>query len=108
MVSKASHKRNIKVNVKTNTGRTSTTINYVLCNYYFSFALERDKTINFKSADQYRKWLEQQVQEWVNEQGIKSIVDSSYYEELLVRSIFNEGVERAQTLYKSDNLQLNL
>lgn len=107
MSSKSKYERNIKVNAKTSSGRTSTTINYTLCNYYFFHALEKEKEAKFKTIDERRKWLERQVQTWVNEQPT-ACVDSGYYEEMLAKSIFNEGIRRAKELYHSDNLQLDL
>lgn len=107
MGSKSKYERNIKVNAKTSIGRTSTTINYVLCNYYFSCALERDKGVKFETLYERRKWLEREVQSWVNEQDTIT-VDSGCYEEMLARLIFNTGLERAKEIYNSDNLQLDL
>lgn len=66
--------KNIRVNViLTKDGskvRTSTTLNFALCDFYFGNVMNKNKqlTLMQKGMDKYREWLIDTVQEWVKNQ----------------------------------------
>lgn len=103
---KQSHTKNIKVNIyvrdflsedKDKKIRTSTTLNYQICDFYFSSCLypeEARKLTKSKARNslaKYRKWLIGKVQEWANSQ---SVAISSHLEEKLLREIYAHGFEK--------------
>lgn len=66
--------KNIRVNViLTKDGskvRTSTTLNFALCDFYFGNVLntKKQRELMQKGMDKYRDWLIDTVQEWVKKQ----------------------------------------
>ncbi|MGP5313694.1 MULTISPECIES: hypothetical protein [Psychrobacter] len=73
--------KNIKVNIYTanidgSKTRTSTTLSYAICDFYFGnclFPIESREILNLgKGLIEYRKWLTAKAQEWVNEQHVYS------------------------------------
>lgn len=66
--------KNIKVNVVISRDgskvRTSTTLNFTLCDFYFGHVMNKKKqmTLMQKGMKQYRTWLIDTVQEWAKNQ----------------------------------------
>lgn len=110
MTKKSPLRRNIKVDVYDSTVtppvRTSTTLNYQLCNYLF-FHSKSQNSSKSRSAESHRKWLVNEVQQWVNANS-KGMSSSSQLEHLLAYELFNEGFEQAKKIYTSANLHLDL
>ena len=111
MATKDPLQRNIKVDVYnrdiTPPVRTSTTLNYALCNYLF-YETKPLGSIKFKTEAAHRKWLVNEVQKWVNTNSGSSVSSSNSLEYLLARELYNEGFRQAKNIYTSDNLQLDL
>lgn len=102
--------RNIKVDVynryATPAVRTSTTLNYSLCNYLFTVSKPKPMGVQ-RSGVEHRKLLVSFVQQWVNDNN-KGATSSSLLEHYLASAIFTEGYNEAKDLYTSSNLQLDL
>jgi len=91
--------RNIKVTMNEEiagiTRRSSTTLSYVICDYYFGVVLYPDKALKAKSdkrfsdtSDNYRKWLENEVREWAKTQPqARSVL----LERTMIEAIYNKG-----------------
>lgn len=68
------HTKNIRVNViltkEAAKIRTSTTLNFGLCDFYFGNVKNKHKQMALmqKGMDKYREWLIDTVQEWVKKQ----------------------------------------
>lgn len=90
----AEYTKNIRVNViltkdavKT---RTSTTLNFALCDFYFGNVMNKNKqlTLMQKGMDKYREWLIDAVQEWVKKQHNQTQQNLEF---LLLEKIYEEG-----------------
>lgn len=116
--------KNIKVNVyvrdrSSGSGamkRTSTTLNYGICKFYFSECLytQEARQTKFQGSDRAcaelrRQWLVAKVQEWVNAQtsDTQFVADSLYFESKLLNLIYQHGYERGLER-NSSNLGLDL
>ena len=114
---KPSYTKNIKVNIYVRDFlseesdkkiRTSTTLNYQICDHYFSrlHRKEADKLRKSKKTTTavYRKWLTGKAQEWANEQCVAistHLEDKMLYD--LTALAFKEGLEKNR-----DNLGLDV
>ena len=108
--------KNIKVNIYEESYlhedkkmvRTSTTLNYQICNFYFGQTLHRDEynkmhlSLTDAARAKYRKWLEAKVQEWAND---KHIALASRLEERLLQELYEHGYQKGLDRNK-DNLGL--
>lgn len=110
---KHSATKNIKVNVyvtdlndKTTKTRTSTTLNYDMCDLYFGECLYFDEGRKAfkKSMENYRKWLITKAQDWLNEQTIYS---PRRIDQMLLKAIYEHAYKQGLDKNK-DNLGLDL
>ena len=87
--------RNIKINVKkivaSKPKRTSTTLNYALCDFLLGKVQNPNirAKMALRDAEGYRKWLETATQEWVNAQ--KQTTQHTI-EVALAQEIYDAGV----------------
>ncbi|MGP4120891.1 hypothetical protein ACTXMV_12370 [Psychrobacter celer] len=112
---KDNYNRNIKVTmdevVDGEKRRSSTTLNYDICDYYFGTVLHLEDATKARTDKRYkdpkaryRDWLEKTVRAWAKQQ---KFAQSSYLERLLLREIYNSGYESGLDKNK-DNLGLDL
>lgn len=109
---KNDYNKNIKVNIYETSAidstvrRTSTTLNYQICDYYFGTLLDA-KSANRaleKGLKTYRAWLVSRVQEWATAQNY---ANSNHLEFKLLEEIYGLGYR--QGLDKNrDNLGLDI
>ena len=89
--------KNIRVNViLTKDGskvRTSTTLNFALCDFYFGNVLngKKQKELMQKGMNKYRDWLVLAVQSWVKEQVHQ---EQQRLEFTLLEKIYDSGYKR--------------
>ena len=113
---KENYERNIKVTMNEDRGgeivRTSTTINYGICDYYFGRILYPDEALKAKNDKRYRnpmaryrKWLESVVREWSKTQ---TTAESRVLEMALLEQIYKSAYNRAILENKNSmGLELN-
>lgn len=88
--------KNIRVNViLTKDGskvRTSTTLNFALCDFYFGNVLntKKQRELMQKGMDKYRNWLVDTVQEWVKKQLNQTQQNLEF---VLLEKIYEAGYE---------------
>lgn len=93
--------RSIKVNVTKiiagKTKRTSTTLNYALCDFLFGRVLNPKirSTMPLEDATAYRQWLTKQAQAWTTEQAPLST--QRQLETALIQAIYEHGVNDGNT-----------
>lgn len=99
---------NIKVNIPAtaSTKRSSTTLSYVICDYYFGDLLNPSCKSKLSKSGKYRPWLESTVQTWVYSlEGAP--VSTSYLERSLLDLIrahcYKAGLDK-----NKDNLGLDV
>lgn len=89
--------KNIKVNVVISRGdskvRTSTTLNFALCDFYFGNVLngKKQRELMQKGMNKYRDWLVLTVQAWVKEQAHQ---EQQRLEFTLLEKIYDSGYKR--------------
>ena len=108
---KTNYERNIKVTMNEiyqgEQRRSSTTLNYGICNYYFGvilypeIALKSKTDKRYKDPDaRYRKWLEGKVTEWAKTQPQAR---SDVLERTLLELIYNHGYRLGLEKNKDNN-----
>lgn len=109
---KNDYNKNIKVNIYETSAidnavrRTSTTLNYQICDYYFATLLDA-KSANRaleKGLKTYRAWLVSRVQEWATAQNY---ANSNHLEFKLLKEIYELGYRQGLDKNK-DNLGLDI
>lgn len=89
--------KNIKVNVVISRDgsklRTSTTLNFALCDFYFGNVLntKKQRELMQKGMNKYRDWLVSTVQVWVKEQTYQ---EQQRLEFTLLEKIYEEGYKK--------------
>lgn len=112
---KDNYTRNIKVTmdevIDGEKRRSSTTLNYDICDYYFGSILHLKDATKAKTDKRYkdpkaryRGWLEKTVRAWAKQQ---EVAQSSYLERKLLENIYNTGYKSGLDKNK-DNLGLDL
>ena len=112
---KSNYERSIKVTMnETIDGeirRSSTTLSYDICDYYFGTILHLEDANKAKNDKRYkdpqaryRGWLEDKVRAWAKQQNK---AQSSYLERLLLKEIYKHGYQSGLDKNK-DNLGLDL
>nr|WP_181718215.1 hypothetical protein [Psychrobacter sp.] len=108
---KTNYERNIKVTMNEiyqgEQRRSSTTLNYGICNYYFGdilypeIALKAKTDKRYKDPDaRYRKWLEGKVIDWAKTQ---KQARSDVLERALLELIYNNGYRLGLEKNKDNN-----
>lgn len=107
---KTNYERNIKVTMNEiyqgEERRSSTTLSYVICNYYFADILypkEAAKSLDKRYSDpkaRYRKWLEKTVIDWAKTQ---KQARSDVLERTLLELIYNNGYRLGLEKNKDNN-----
>lgn len=100
--------KNIKVNIPAtaSTKRSSTTLSYVVCDYYFGDLLNPTSKSKFSKTGKYRSWLESTVQAWVY--GIEGAQVSTSYLERSILDLIRDHCYRAGLDKNKDNLGLDI
>jgi hypothetical protein len=109
---KDNYTRNIKVTmdevINGEKRRSSTTLSYDICDYYFATILyPKQSKVDGRYKDpkaRYRTWLEKTVRAWAKQQ---EVAQSSYLERKLLENIYNSGYKSGLDKNK-DNLGLDL
>lgn len=89
--------KNIKVNVVISRDgskvRTSTTLNFALCDFYFGNVLntKKQRELMQKGMDKYRDWLISTVQSWVKDQTYQ---EQQTLEFTLLEKIYDSGYKK--------------
>lgn len=108
---KTKYDRNIKVTMNEihqgEQRRSSTTLSYIICNYYFGdilypeIAIKAKTDKRYKDPDaRYRKWLEGKVTEWAKTQPQAR---SDVLERTLLELIYNHGYRLGLEKNKDNN-----
>lgn len=108
---KTNYERNIKVTMNEiyqgEERRSSTTLSYVICNYYFANILYPEIAIKAKTdkrykdpAARYRKWLEGKVIDWAKTQPQAR---SDVLERALLELIYSHGYKQGLDKNKDNN-----
>ena len=109
---KSDYNKNIKVNIYETSAldktvrRTSTTLNYQICDYYFGTLLDAksaSKALS-KGLKAYRAWLVSCVQDWANTQNY---ANSNHLEFKLLEEIHSFGYRQGLDKNKA-NLGLDI
>lgn len=97
MTKSVKNTQNIKVNIvvlrASKAKRTSTTLNFALCDYFIGKVKNTKKREELMQSgmDNYRIWLEKAVQAWVREQAVQ---EQQRLETTLLDEIYNAGFNK--------------
>lgn len=89
--------QNIKVNIvvlrDSKAKRTSTTLNFDLCDYFIGKVrnMKKREELMQNGMDNYRIWLEKAVQAWVKEQPVQ---EQRRLETTLLEAIYDAGYKK--------------
>lgn len=102
-----SNTKNIKVNISATSDRkrSSTTLSYVICDFYFGDIVNPPVKKKLKS-DKYRSWLEDMAQKWVN--SLECALVSNIYLEYRLLGLIRDHSYHAGLTKNKDNLGLDL
>lgn len=100
--------KNIKVNIPatSTTKRSSTTLSYVVCDYYFGDLLSPASKSKLSKSGKYRSWLESTVQAWVY--SLEGAPVSTSYLERSLLDLIRDHCYRAGLDKNKDNLGLDI
>lgn len=99
--------KNIKVNIPATTdrARTSTTLSYVICDFFFGDIVNPQAKSKLKAA-KYRSWLEDKAQKWVN--GLEGAVVSNIHLEYKLLGLIRDHSYHQGLTKNKDNLGFDI
>lgn len=99
--------KNIKVNIPATEDRkrTSTTLSYVICDFFFGDIVNPQAKSKLKAA-KYRSWLEDMAQKWVN--GLEGALISNVSLEYQLLALIRDHSYHAGLIKNKDNLGFDI